>query len=290
MLNHAIYKSCLFLSGGAVEKVTGTSDLEKMGGYAKVMPITFMAFLIGSLSISGVPPFNGFASKWLVYQGVIEAGRDGGFLWVVWLVAAMLGSALTLASFMKLLHAVFLGTPSKEAKAVQVTAIEVGPGLWLPPMILAVLCVIFGIFAAAIPLAWFIYPSLPFEAIPTGLWSSGAATALLIFALIIGLGIYWWGAHGKVRTVENFVGGESLRTHPEMRVSGVEFYRTVEETGGLRALYRGAERKFFDLYDVGRNITFSISHGLSFLHSGVLPLYLGWCLLGLVILLFILLW
>ncbi|MBD3264590.1 MAG: hypothetical protein GF375_05780, partial [Candidatus Omnitrophica bacterium] len=72
MLNNAIYKSCLFFSGGAVEKKCGTTDLDKLGGVAKFMPITFLTFLIASFSISGVPPFNGFFSKWAIYQGVIE--------------------------------------------------------------------------------------------------------------------------------------------------------------------------------------------------------------------------
>lgn len=118
MVNNAIYKSCLFLSGGAVEKRTGTTNLEKLGGFAKIMPISFVTFLIASLAISGVPPLNGFASKWLIYQGIIETVRNGGYLWVLWLVAAMFGSALTLASFMKLTHAVFLGQPSKAVNRI----------------------------------------------------------------------------------------------------------------------------------------------------------------------------
>jgi len=83
MLNHAIYKSCLFLSGGAVEKEAGTTDLEKLGGFGKIMPITFITFLIASLSISGIPPFNGFASKWMVYQGIIKTADNGSHLWII---------------------------------------------------------------------------------------------------------------------------------------------------------------------------------------------------------------
>ena len=116
MLNHAIYKSCLFFGGGAVEKSAGTTDLENLGGLARSMPVTFGTFLVASLAISGVPPLNGFASKWMIYQGIIESARGGGHLWVLWLVAAMFGSALTLASFMKVVHAVFLGQPSRCAR------------------------------------------------------------------------------------------------------------------------------------------------------------------------------
>ncbi|MFA6320651.1 MAG: proton-conducting transporter membrane subunit, partial [Candidatus Omnitrophota bacterium] len=62
MINHAMYKSCLFLTGGSVEKQTGTTDLNKLGGIAKKMPVTFICFIIAAASISGVPPFNGFFS------------------------------------------------------------------------------------------------------------------------------------------------------------------------------------------------------------------------------------
>jgi len=103
MVNHAIYKSSLFLSFGSVEKRTGTPELDKLGGLAKKMPLTFIAALIGALSISGVPPFNGFFSKWMVYQGVLVSASQQGRIWQIVLnvcfVLAIFGSALTLASF-----------------------------------------------------------------------------------------------------------------------------------------------------------------------------------------------
>ena len=72
MINHAMYKSCLFLTGGAVEKQAGTTDLDKLGGLARKMPVTFVCFFIAAASISGVPPFNGFFSKELVYDAALE--------------------------------------------------------------------------------------------------------------------------------------------------------------------------------------------------------------------------
>lgn len=108
MLNHAMYKSCLFLCAGNVETKAGTTDLDRLGGLARLMPVTFTATLIASLAISGIPPLNGFASKWMIYQGLVDLGGQGGFWWVVWLATAMFGSALTLASFVKVLHSVFL--------------------------------------------------------------------------------------------------------------------------------------------------------------------------------------
>jgi formate hydrogenlyase subunit 3/multisubunit Na+/H+ antiporter MnhD subunit len=128
MLNNAMYKSCLFLGAGAIEKRTGTSDLDKLGGLARTMPVTLFVCIVASMSISGIPPLNGFASKWMIYQGIIESGRSGGFLWVVWLTAAMLGSALTLASFMKLLHAAFFRAPSPEVVSAHVGADDFSGG------------------------------------------------------------------------------------------------------------------------------------------------------------------
>ena len=77
MLNNAIYKYGLFLSAGAVEHRAKTTALDKLGGLARVMPITFVTCVIAALSISGIPPFNGFVSKWMVYQGVIEMSGSG---------------------------------------------------------------------------------------------------------------------------------------------------------------------------------------------------------------------
>ena len=74
MINHAMYKSGLFLTGGSVERQAGTTDLGKLGGLARQMPITFFCFFVTACSISGVPPFNGFISKELIYDGALERG------------------------------------------------------------------------------------------------------------------------------------------------------------------------------------------------------------------------
>ncbi|MFH0790794.1 MAG: proton-conducting transporter membrane subunit, partial [Candidatus Omnitrophota bacterium] len=109
MVNNALYKSGLFLTAGAVEKQSGTTDLEELGGIASKMPVTFICFIITAVSISGVPPFNGFFSKELVYDGALERG------WIFYIIA-VLGSFFTAASFLKLGHAVFLGKLSAENK------------------------------------------------------------------------------------------------------------------------------------------------------------------------------
>jgi len=291
MLNNTIFKSCLFLSGGAVEKRTGTTNLEKLGGFAKIMPVSFAAFLIASLAISGVPPFNGFASKWMIYQGIIEAGKAGGYLWIIWLVAALFGSALTLASFMKLIHAVFLGQPS-EAQSSKLKAQgteEVGLTMWIPQVFLAALCIIFGVFAYRIPLKMFIFPSVGQGVAFSGIWNPNLATALILGGIIVGIIIYLLGTIRQAKEAEIFVGGEVLKEHPDMRISGTEFYNTIQDIGVLGGIYRLAERKAFDVYEVGTKITFGFNKVLSYIHNGILPTYMAWCLLGMGILFYILL-
>lgn len=275
MLNNVIYKSCLFLSGGNVEQRTGTTDLSKLGALAKVMPITFITFFIASLSISGIPPFNGFVSKWMVYQGIIELGRSGSKLWPLWLAAAMFGSALTLASFMKLIHTVFLGQPSGENRNIK----ESRSSMLIPVIILAGLCVIFGIFAFGIPIRLFIEPSINQRLSFSGVWNASLATVLILIGLIVGFVIYLLGRL-KPREVNQFIGGENLAEHHKMRASGVEFYNTIKDIGLLNKIYKRAEDKFFDIYEQGKKIVFSIAALLRYIHNGILPTYIVWCLLG----------
>ena len=280
MLNNAIYKGCLFLGVGAVEHKTGTTDLGKLGGLAKAMPVTFVTCLIAALSISGVPPFNGFFSKWMVYQGVIELGKQDSKLWIIWLVAAMFGSALTLASFMKLIHAIFLGRSSEQPSQISAKK-EVSFTMWFPMVVLAGLCIIFGVFAYQVPLGLFILPSVA-KVLFLGFWSPSFATLLIIIGIILGLIIYSLGKVRLVRESSPFIGGEVLTQ--EMRVSGERFYQTIEDIGLLNKVYRMAKNKCFDIYEQGKKIVFFFTKKLQYLHNGVLPTYLVWCLLGMIVL------
>jgi len=281
MFNNTIYKSSLFLAGGEVERRTGTSDLSKLGGLVKAMPLVFVAFLIASLSISGVPPFNGFASKWMLYQGVISGG---GSLWVVWLVAAMLGSALTLASFMKLVHTVFLGQPSALSQTVIEKKEKTGLGTMLPLTVLSLLCIGLGVLAWKIPFSQYFRPEVAGEIYMPGIWQSGMATLVLVAGLVIGYIIYLAGNAKKARVVAPFVGGETLADNPDMRVSGVDFYRTIKEMGIIRGIYRMAEKKLFDLYEVLQKTAAGFGIIFSFMHNGILSRYFLWFIIGLVVL------
>jgi formate hydrogenlyase subunit 3/multisubunit Na+/H+ antiporter MnhD subunit len=287
MLNNAIYKCCLFLCGGAVEQAAGTPELDRLGGLGKKMPITFVTCLIAALSISGIPPLNGFVSKWMIYQGVIkmDPAQTGtaANLWPIWLTCAMFGSALTLASFVKLLHSMFLSRLPDELKDVK----EVSPAMTIPMIVLASLCVFFGVFYH-VPLKLFIYPALntPETAI-FGTWHSGLATILIIIG--IGLGVLIWlvaKLSRNVRTVPTWTCGE-VQNNEDMRIPGTHFYKTVSRMGGLKQLYTGQEKGYFDPYDQGGRCGLGLTGFLRWLHSGVLPMYLTWVTLGLLIIIFI---
>jgi formate hydrogenlyase subunit 3/multisubunit Na+/H+ antiporter MnhD subunit len=274
MLNNAIYKSCLFLTTGHVEHKTGTTELDRLGGLAKALPITFFAFLVAAFSISGIPPFNGFISKWMIYQGIIHL-NDQGNLWIVLLIVAMFGSSLTLASFMKLIHAIFLGQGSstKTEKAGKITF-----SMWLPTVILSGLCIIFGIFAHQIPLKYFIQPAVKGLDISNTAWNPELATVLILVGLLIGLIIYSLGSAKKVRVDASFIGGEKLSN--DVRVTGADFYTTITDIKSLSKVYKLAKDRTFDIYDIARSITKGSVSFLKKIQTGLLSDYLMWYFIG----------
>ena len=113
LFNHSIFKSLLFLNAGAVEHATGTRDLQKMGGLMEKMPVTGVTSLFASLSISGIPPFNGFWSKLIIIIAAVQAGRIGYAFW------AVLASILTLASFTKVMKYGFYGNLKDKLSGVK---------------------------------------------------------------------------------------------------------------------------------------------------------------------------
>lgn len=142
-MNHTIFKGLLFLCAGAVQYETGSLDLDKLGGLGKKMPKTCALFLIGAASISGLPPFNGFASKWLIYQASFEKGiSSGNFFYVAVCVICLISSVLTLASFVKVSQSVFFGQLNPEFEDTK----EVPTVMRIPMWILAVLCIVTGLF------------------------------------------------------------------------------------------------------------------------------------------------
>jgi NADH:ubiquinone oxidoreductase subunit 5 (subunit L)/multisubunit Na+/H+ antiporter MnhA subunit len=203
----------------------------------------------------------------------------------------MFGSALTLASFMKVLHTVFLGVRAKKGGGPE----EVGPTMSIPMIVLAALCLIFGVFAYAIPLSGFILPavegvswmSVPDVSQWLGWWSPGLATLMIAVGVVVGLIIYLSSRFRTVRTDSTYIGGEVLAA--ETRVTGTDFYLTVSDMGFFHGVYGWAEKRAFDTYDIGQKISFYFIKGFRAIHTGVLPEYLTWMLAGVLVLVVLLL-
>ncbi len=286
MLNNALYKSGLFLTGGAVEKQAGTTDLAKLGGLGARMPVTFLCYLVLAASISGVPPFNGFFSKELVYDGALEAGRAWQVGWTFY-AAALLGSFFTAASFLKLGHAAYGGKPAADHSGVR----EAPAAMLIPMLLIAAACILFGVWNA-LPIS-LLQPALGAH-LPGGHalagWPASLTLVILTVAVLAGAVLnHLWGA--------------------KRSGSGLGAADHIHYAPGLHALYNRAERRVFDPYEIGlkiaggiARIAWAIDRGIDFLydtaavkttcaltngirraHTGSLFAYLAWTLAGLII-------
>jgi len=283
MINHALYKSGLLLSAGCIEYRTGKENIDDLGGLSRIMPLTFFSALIFAMSISGVPPLNGFASKWMIYQGIIDFGIGSDLpnkLWILWLGFAVLGSALTLASFIKLIGGIFLSRSKPEFENIK----EVPVLMWLPLLILALFCIVFGILATnTIVPKVFMPVTGDFQF--TGFWNSSLVSFLVLVSIILGTIIYLATGLKRFRTGESFIGGEKLQD--ETGYPTIEFYKTISELKFFSWMYKNAKKKWFDIYDLSKRFVLWVSHQLSETHNGVLSGYIIWVCAGLIIMLLI---
>ncbi len=283
MLNNSVYKSCLFLGLGEVEKKTGTDNLDNLGGLSGKMPLTLFTMLTASLAISGIPPLNGFFSKWLIYQGVISTlSVRNPLIPALCLVAALFGSALTLASFMKLLHSIFFARRGAEKVLEGKNDVKGNWVLILPQVILAVMCIALGVFAYPLIVNPVFSRMVRFEV--AGIWRPDIAAGLIILGVLIGLLVYAI-SRIKMRVTPPFVGGEEIT--PQMRVSGTDFYLSIREISIFGKIYEWAEKKYFDIYEIIRKWVMFFSGVFRALHTGSLPFYLLWIAVGLVIILLV---
>lgn len=156
LLNHSLFKSLLFLDSGVIEYVTGTRDLKEMGGLRTKLPVTGATTLAASMSIAGIPPFNGFWSKLLIIVAAVQAQRYGYAFW------AVLASVLTLASFMKVMRYAFFG----RLNAKWNTVTEAPFFMKLSLVALAVLCLLGGLLM--LPQARDVFLGMASEAIANG--------------------------------------------------------------------------------------------------------------------------
>jgi formate hydrogenlyase subunit 3/multisubunit Na+/H+ antiporter MnhD subunit len=278
MINNALYKSGLFLTAGSVEKQAGSAQLEELGGLAQKLPLTFICFIVTAVSISGVPPFNGFFSKELIYEGALERG-------FIFYAAAVLGSFFTAASFLKLGHAAFLGKISQKHKNVK----EAPLVMLVPMFVIAFFCILFG-FYNSLPLQKLIQPILHQSNFTTAQFSGFHFNIKLTIITIAVLTAAFF----------NHIFGFKMKGNA---LSSVDH---IHHAPVLSFLYAKAEKRFFDPYEIGlkiagilAKITFWIDRAIDWfyetlvvnvisffartmrrLHTGNYSMYLFWSLVG----------
>jgi hydrogenase-4 component B len=181
-LNHALFKSVLFLAAGSIQRAVGSRDLNALGGLARTMPVTALAFGVGAAAISGLPPLNGFASEWLTFQGLIGAGGEDALPLAARSGALMavgglgLTAALAVACFVKATGMAFLALPRTPAAAA---ARETAPMMGVAMAGLALACI--GVGIAAGPAAGLI------TGVSSGLLGAGSGAVTAPFEPVAGL-------------------------------------------------------------------------------------------------------
>jgi hydrogenase-4 component B len=193
VLNHALFKSLLFLGAGAIIHLAGTRDIDRMGGLSRALPLTSVAFLTGAVAICGLPPLNGFVSEFLVYLGIFKgfgttSGGAAAFLALAAPALALTGG-LALACFVKVYGCVFLGEPR-----MKLPEPHENPFMTSAMAILAALCILIGVLPALVvrvvePVISSIFPHrsavLPSIQTTAGLYGVSIAAVVLLLAIII---------------------------------------------------------------------------------------------------------
>ncbi|MBI4521131.1 MAG: hydrogenase, partial [Gemmatimonadetes bacterium] len=285
-LNHALFKSLLFLGAGSVIHATGTREIDRLGGLWKQMPQTATAFLIGSAAIVGLPPLNGFVSEWLVFRSLLATGvaPDASRLAVLAAAALALIGALALACFAKVVGVMYLGT-SRERLPEEVH--ESAPGMVLPLFALAGACTAIGLGPALVLppvlrvgslLAGESRPAIDPAAVPlTILAVSLAAGAAVLFAVVKRVNLRrprahapTWGCGYELPTPRMQYTASSFASPLLLafrEVAGVRVTRTAQslETHAIDPVMAGVILKFWHAARAAAERLRPIQHGkLSF--------------------------
>ncbi len=217
MLNNSLYKAGLFLTAGAVERQAATTDLARLGGLRRNMPVTCVCFLVTACAISGVPPFNGFFSKELVYAAALERGR-------IFYLAAVTGSLFTALSFLKLGHAVFFGALPQERQAAK----EAPASMLLPMIVIASLCVVLGL-------------------------GNKSAVEQILAPILSAGAVGHSGGHGMLVLITVAVLVIAVLSHlrqAKIQGGGLKAAAYIYQAPILATIFRWAQRRFFDPYYV----------------------------------------
>lgn len=288
-MNHTLFKGLLFLCAGAVAYCAGTTDLDRLGGLAKRMPQTAAIFLVGALSISGLPPFNGFASKWIIYQACYEAAAAskgfGSIFYALVTIMGLLVSVMTLASFIKVSQSVFFGQLPQEFDGVQEAPLLMRVPMW----IMAGCCLLAGLLPG--PLGR--YALQPAAAatldiqgyIDTMLGSGYAASQMGLVRPVAALDFSTIGYWQPMAWLVLFVIIMAAVLIAALGSEGARGRRRVaelEQVDGKYATFFGGERSTYSMVggsDLFWGLRHNLRHYFSFLynmHSGVVNDYALW--------------
>ncbi|MBR9984311.1 MAG: hydrogenase [Desulfosarcina sp.] len=314
VLNHSLFKSLLFMGAGVVLKKTGTRSIDALGGLLKHMKVTGVTFLVGSLAIAGLPPFNGFVSEFFIYVGSFKGiPVDESPVFVVSLLAiislAVIGG-LALACFTKVVGVVFQGEPrSPAAQSVD----EKGPTMLLPMIILAGACAVIGIYPTAfmfmvlkaVPALGLDYANIPME--PVARMSAnitlGATLflALLLVILAVRRILYQGKAIGRAGTWGCGFTQPTVRmqyTGSSYAASILEFFKPAapleEDHPPVSGLFPRATHYHSHIHDIIErhlnrmvvNPVLWLFDKLRWIQHGDIHLYIAYILLAIVVLLF----
>jgi len=237
-LNHAIFKGLLFFGAGNVYMQAHTGNIEKMGGYARVIPLTAATFLVGAISICGLPPFNGFVSEFIVFKGFFRAGTIlHGYAPLVMLVSAVglaFMGGLAVACFTKLYGIGFLGANRSGAASDCQSERS-----WssVPLVGLAGLCALIGIFPqTGLRLLGPALGEFPGTAQAPPEWSAPLGQIQIVFASFLALVIavfalkLWLQARIGVRLRETWGCGYAKMT-PRMQYTASGFAEELVKLG-----------------------------------------------------------
>jgi len=251
VFNHATYQAVLFMTVTAVIHRTGTSDLNKLGGLVARMPLSFVAMLVGIIGLAGLPPMNGFVSKWLIYRSLIIDGSPLLFL------GAVIGTLGTILSVYKLIHNTFLG----QLRLEHVDVKEAPASMIWPMMILSVVVFVTGYFPGLV-LDWVAsaqaaigLPVLPHSlgGVPSD--KGGLDMIWVVSVLLVGFGIgtlvFLSGNRSRrVHQLDNYAGGHFLTAETRYQYSD-NFYPGLMHLIGpwYRKSFRWAERGLVSAVD-----------------------------------------
>ncbi len=308
MLNHSIFKSLLFMGAGAVIHQAKTGDSNQLGGLMKKMPVTGGTFLIGSISISGLPPFNGFISEVLIYYGAFQGLSLHGasfLLSTLTIISLAVIGGLAAGCFTKTVGVVFLGEPRTQSAA---NASEAGSLMIVSQLILAALCLLIGIWpdyfiqaaflaSQAIPLIAD-FETIQFMPLMTNIARTSALFLLLFIIVAIIRKLFYVG---KKITRAGTWGCGFTQPSVRMQYTGtsyadtmVSFYRPLillqKKYSGIRKIFPGKttySSYVHDTSEIGLNffivrpILFILAK-LRWIQHGNIQLYIGYIVLAIV--------